>query len=388
MPKVRLPGNQAELDDLDEGAEASGLFADANAFHRLGHRAAALGQTDLAIKSFRRAVDSAPKNPDFQRSLATALFSAGRIAEAADTCRRALVLKPDDFEAFAQLVESLAALARQKVSDGVHEPPSVRSNTRQTEPLITVIVCSISDTKRRSIRVHYEKLLAGSPHEIIQIADAKSLCEGYNRGFAQSSGDILVFSHDDVEIVSPNLASTLTGQLSTSDVIGIAGTSLLDGTGWFSSGWPHIHGLVVHRLRRRSRFRFECFAPVTHATRVQAIDGVFMAATRRACQAIPFDEATFDGFHFYDLDFSYRAYRAGFKLGIARDVLIIHDSMGTIDAEWARYSRRFVSKFQSMIRFGRPSRDLRFGLAEFKYKAELMKFHRHLLPVLDELARA
>jgi hypothetical protein len=108
--------------------------------------------------------------------------------------------------------------------------PAVRTDEPQNKRLISVIVCSVDDTKRRSIRAHYEQLLAGSPHEIIQIADAKSLCEGYNRGFAQSSGDILVFSHDDIEIVSPNLANTLTRHLSTTDVIGIAGTSLLDST--------------------------------------------------------------------------------------------------------------------------------------------------------------
>lgn len=386
MPKLKLPRNQAERDDLDEGAEPSGLFADANAFHRLGRRAAALGQTDLALKSFRRAIDCAPQRSDFHRSLATALFSVGRLAEAAETCRCALALKPDDFEAFAQLVESFAALARQKVSDNSHESPSVQTKGQWSTPSITVIVCSKDDNKHRRIRSHYEKLLADWPHEIILIPDAKSLCEGYNRGFAQSAGDILVFSHDDIEIVSPNFANALTRCLSATDVVGIAGTSLLDGTGWFTSGWPHIHGLVVHRLGRRSRFRFECFAPVTQATRVQAIDGVFMAATRRVCQAIPFDQATFDGFHFYDLDFSYRAYRAGFKLGIARDILIIHDSMGTLDPEWARYSRRFVGKFQNVIRFAERPRDLRFGLAKFKRKAELMELHRRLLPVLDELA--
>jgi tetratricopeptide (TPR) repeat protein len=388
MPKPRLPRNQVALNHPDEGAGRSALFADANAFHQLGHRAVALGQIDVALESFRRAVDSAPGIPGFHLSLATALFSIGRMGEAADACRRALALKPDDFEAFAGLVESFAALARQKVVSRLHEPPSVRTNGRKSTPLITVIVCSIDDSKRRHIRAHYEKLLAGSPHEIIQIVDAKSLCEGYNRGFAQSSGDILVLSHDDIEIVSPNLADTLTRQLSTSDVIGIAGTSLLAGTGWFANGWPHIHGLVVHRLRRQPRFRFECFAPVTQNTRVQAIDGVFMAATRRVCQAIAFDQTTFDGFHFYDLDFSYRAYRAGFKLGIARDILIIHDSMGAQDAAWAHYSQKFVRKFQNVIDFGRRSRDSRFGLARFNHKAEVVEFHRRMLAALDELACA
>ncbi len=42
---------------------------------------------------------------------------------------------------------------------------------------------------------------------------------------------------------------------------------------------------------------------------IQALDGVFMAMRRKVATSIPFDEALFDHFHLYDLDFSFRAYR-------------------------------------------------------------------------------
>lgn len=361
---------------------------DADALHQLGRTEVELGQIDAALQTFRRAVDSAPKNPDFHFSLATALYHAGRIADAADMCRRALALKPNHFEAFAGLVDLFAVRARQEQTEHVLAPRAQTLFDGGAAPLISVIVCSIDDAKRRGIRAHYENLLADAPHEIIQINDAKSLCEGYNRGFAQSSGDILVFSHDDIEITCADFANRLTRHFLTNDVIGIAGTSMLDDAMWFTSGWPHIHGLVVHRLREPPHFRFECFAPTTKDTRLQAIDGVFMAASRRVCQAVAFDEATFDGFHFYDLDFSYRAFRAGFKVAIAQDILIIHDSMGVNDAEWARYAQRFVKKFQDVANFCQRPRDLRLGLANFAKKEEVLELHRLLLPVLNELARA
>jgi hypothetical protein len=38
--------------------------------------------------------------------------------------------------------------------------------------------------------------------------------------------------------------------------------------------------------------------------------------------------------------------------------------------------------------FGQRSGDLRFGVAKFSHKAELIEFHRLLLPALDELACA
>lgn len=40
-------------------------------------------------------------------------------------------------------------------------------------------------------------------------ADARSLCEGYNRGVAMSRGDVLIFSDDDIEIPTRDLCARL-----------------------------------------------------------------------------------------------------------------------------------------------------------------------------------
>ena len=65
---------------------------------------------------------------------------------------------------------------------------------------------------------------------------------------------------------------------------------------------------------------------------IQALDGVFMAMRREVATAIPFDAEAFDGFHLYDLDFSFRAHRGGFRLAVCRDVVLIHESTGSYDA--------------------------------------------------------
>ena len=72
---------------------------------------------------------------------------------------------------------------------------------------LSVIICSIDPSKFATCARHYEQLLAGRRHEIIGIHDAKSLAEGYNRGLARSTGDIIIFSHDDVLILEIGRAS-------------------------------------------------------------------------------------------------------------------------------------------------------------------------------------
>ena len=53
-----------------------------------------------------------------------------------------------------------------------------------------------------------------------------------------------------------------------------------------------------------ARWSPACSAPPL-VRNVQALDGLFMAARRSVIERVSFDPVTFDGFHGYDLDFSY-----------------------------------------------------------------------------------
>ncbi|MEI2771206.1 MAG: glycosyltransferase [Candidatus Competibacter sp.] len=75
--------------------------------------------------------------------------------------------------------------------------------------LISIIICSVDDVKFARVERNYRNLLVNFPYEIIRIDDAVSLCEGYNRGIARSRGNYLIFSHDDIEIWTPDFGQRL-----------------------------------------------------------------------------------------------------------------------------------------------------------------------------------
>jgi hypothetical protein len=75
-----------------------------------------------------------------------------------------------------------------------------------------------------------------------------------------------------------------------------------------------------------------------------ALDGLFFAVRREVLDQLCFDEKTFDGFHLYDLDFTFSAYLANFRLRVANDIHILHGSGGRTDAAWQHYVQRFVVK--------------------------------------------
>ena len=216
--------------------------------------------------------------------------------------------------------------------------------------MISVIICSIDDRRFAAVEATYRRILAGSGFEIIRIGDATSMCQGYNRGLAQSRGETLIFSHDDIEIHADDFLARLQGHLTRAEVVGVAGTTLLCGPAWAWAGPPHVYGQLGQFVRAKQpgasdQFEAAIFsAPARHVGRMQALDGVFLACHRRVAEATPFDEQTFNGWHHYDVDFTYRAFVGGFNLAVGCDLDLIHFSGGAWDQAWKASSEAFLRK--------------------------------------------
>jgi GT2 family glycosyltransferase len=196
-------------------------------------------------------------------------------------------------------------------------------------------------------RILYESpaAFAAAPWELVGIHDARSLAEGYTRGLQQSRGKIVVFSHDDIGILSPDLGSELARALDAVDVVGVVGATRLAGPAFAWGGKAFTRGQIAEPALDGT-VQLVIFNPTPGITGgLAAVDGVFMAARRETVEAVGFDAATFDGFHLYDIDFSYRAHRAGYRVGVSAAIVVRHDSPGGFDARWEAYAQRFLAKF-------------------------------------------
>ena len=312
-------------------------------------------------------------------------FRAGRYAEAADCAERAGVLDPSlaavhfllgnaqlelreyaaADQAFAACVvlepaypmllhaQAHRALARARADLALGRAPRMTPRDPADGRRVSIIICSIHPERFDRVCANYRALLAGVPHEIIGIHDARSLCEGYNRGIARASGEILVLSHDDIEIVTPDFAARLLAHLTHHDLIGVAGTTRLTGGNWIDAGWPHLHGQIGSRISKPGSLMVTAYqirgAVVAGA---QAIDGVFLAARREVVERVAFDETTFDGWHLYDLDFTFSAYLAGLRTAVCNDLCVIHNSIGGYAVKWDHYVQRFVDKHGDRLQKG------------------------------------
>lgn len=225
--------------------------------------------------------------------------------------------------------------------------------------MISIIICSVNPEKFKKITLNYADLMGDEPFEIIGIHDAKSLCEGYNRGIRESAGDFLIFSHDDIEILSPDFLTRLKIHLNNFDVVGLAGTDMVVDGCWLSAGVPYLYGQVADQDEAGYVVSFYDFGNAVHQGKVatngmQMLDGLFFAMRGSVVRQVLFDEQNFDGFHGYDADFTYSAFLAGFSLAVCTDLAVIHYSNRSFDSAFQYYNQRFVAKHAATIANPQP----------------------------------
>lgn len=211
---------------------------------------------------------------------------------------------------------------------------------------LSIITCSVDNAKFTAFENNLRSAF-GNGVQLIRIADARSLSEGYNRGIARADGDILVFCHDDIEFLNPDPAALIREDLHTRDLVGVAGASRLYEGKWILAGHPHVHGQVAHLTEDRRRYELAVYGQENENVLVegiQALDGLFFAAKRQVLEQVQFDEHTFTGFHLYDLDFTFSAFLKGFRLAVDYRIHILHTSAGRYDEVWKADFFRFNQK--------------------------------------------
>ncbi len=86
-----------------------------------------------------------------------------------------------------------------------------------------------------------------------------------------------------------------------------------------------------------------------------------------------FDAQTFDGFHGYDLDFSYRVSAAGLACGICLDLTVFHESNG-ISAKLPSLRKAIHSEISEAA--NADIGDIRMSGVRLGTRDELLSLHR------------
>jgi len=225
------------------------------------------------------------------------------------------------------------------------------AQSQNIKPEITLVcVSSTLETLGQFFERNGQLLSNNNRVEALPALDSgKGLLYDYSQAYNTANGNIIVYTHDDVDILSPSWDTKLKQLMTKCDVFGVAGTSEFDldaGYWWFPGTFPsaHLHGYVKHTADNQQWVT--TYGEIPHYC--VAIDGVFMAFKRSVFDSgkVTFDSDYFDGYHYYDMDLCMQAIDASCSL-LVDEFPILHRSVGALSSEWSTYRDKFKSKWQN-----------------------------------------
>ncbi len=212
----------------------------------------------------------------------------------------------------------------------------------------SIIICSrnpyitneLSENIRDTISADYELII------IDNSKSSFSIYKAYNTGIDRSSGDYLVFIHDDILIQTygwDKIIQKIFQENRELGLLGIAGNTIktqMPSTWWFGAGLDYIRIIQHDKTNSRILDKDEGFGNNSFAE-VAVIDGVFMVMKRDS--RIRFDESL-TGYHNYDLNLSLIHHSLNKKVGVTKEITIEHLSGGKFNKDWYVSASEFHKK--------------------------------------------
>jgi GT2 family glycosyltransferase len=104
----------------------------------------------------------------------------------------------------------------------------------------------------------------------------------------------------------------------------------------------------VHLIEKSEEFFLSLYNDRDGDQEAVAVDGLWFAIRKSLFKKISFDEKTFPGFHFYDLDICMQALEFG-KVYVTADIRVLHKSEGTFKEEWKEWNDIFIKKWKDKL---------------------------------------
>ena len=162
--------------------------------------------------------------------------------------------------------------------------------------------------------------------------------------------DVVAFCHEDVKLLDPYLiqkVEMLFAERGDIGLCGVAGTTEIGESGaWWHAKPEKLRGHLIQENGAAATHLVK--GPVGFFDDLVAVDGLcFFIRGSLLINGLRFDQNTYDGFDFYDIDTCLTVLEKGFKIGCA-DILLQHRSIGDVSKKggWYTAKERFIKKWK------------------------------------------
>ncbi len=212
--------------------------------------------------------------------------------------------------------------------------------------MISVVICSINKILAAQVQQNIAETIGvvWEPIIIDNTIHPKSITAVYNQGAAIAKYEVLCFVHEDVLFTTKNWGEILINAFvndSELGLIGVAGCKYKSKvpSGWFS-GIAAIDCCNITHLNKANNKQIMYYNPDAHKViqEVVVLDGVFLVCPKKIWQEVKFDSQLLNGFHLYDVDFSFRVAEK-YKVAVVYTIDLVHLTQGgSFSNEWLKYT--------------------------------------------------
>jgi glycosyltransferase involved in cell wall biosynthesis len=177
-----------------------------------------------------------------------------------------------------------------------------------------------------------------------------SLTEVYNKILKDSKNDIVILCHDDIYFDSKNWGQKILNHFKRNSdygVLGLAGSTQLPSSAKWWEDFSKMRGIVNHEHEGKkweSKYSPSLGNQIDDAV---LVDGLFIVINKNNIKQTFNEEIK--GFHFYDVDFSFRNFIDDVKIGVMYDVRVTHKSIGETNEQWEKNREVFAEKYKDML---------------------------------------
>jgi glycosyltransferase involved in cell wall biosynthesis len=177
-----------------------------------------------------------------------------------------------------------------------------------------------------------------------------SLTEIYNKILNESSNNIVILCHDDIYFDSKNWGQKILNHLKRNSeygILGLAGTTNMPKSGRWWEDFSKMKGIVNHEHEGKKWESKYSENKGNQLDDVVLVDGLFIVVNKKNIKQ-NFNEEI-GGFHFYDVDFSFRNFIEDVKIGVMYDVRVTHKSIGQTNEQWEKNREIFAEKYKDIL---------------------------------------
>ena len=197
------------------------------------------------------------------------------------------------------------------------------------------------------------KKTSGVPNpEVVPVSNNNeySLTEVYNKIINESKNDIVVLCHDDIYFDSKNWGQKILNHFKRNSdygILGLAGTTSMPKSAKWWEDFSKMKGIVNHEHDGKKWESKYSTSKGNVLDKVILVDGLFIVVNKKNIKK-PFNEEI-GGFHFYDVDFSFRNFIEDVKIGVMYDVRVTHKSIGETNEQWEKNREVFAEKYKDVL---------------------------------------